>query len=415
MNMTEFQVQVNDNGLAIENEKWFSEQSSDSPWTAKTLGSGCLVVRNRATSSEVSPDPAAMMHIPSDLLRDLIEGLMLRSWSGVVGIDAGMGFQKIFLVDGELSFASSTLMDHRLGEVIYRNGSISLEKLTESTIQVTRSQKFGQVLLKGGAFTAVDLWDALRLQVLQIVRTAFIMPKVYVEIEPGKDLAPTSVVFAENSQQVIGDAYFFGCMYRDFINQVDFQGEISIKEDEVFTHDIKPGTFQSDTLELVREQKSLANIIAASKLHEVNTISAVMDFVNRGICNVRTGASSPSGSSTKLHRLLQAKLDAYSFMIREVRSAFLANSLSIPITDLRQFCYRLNPPGFISLYLDDQGDVHEESIRWIGGQSLANEQRAAYFGYRLEALTQFLLQVSGDLLPGDISRKLRNDFKDIRA
>ncbi len=81
-----------------------------------------------------------------------------RRWSGSVSVEDEWGQKKLYFRDGELVFARSNAMDHRLGEVMYRQGLISLDELTESAVQVTRTLKFGQVLLTRKFFEPCDLW-----------------------------------------------------------------------------------------------------------------------------------------------------------------------------------------------------------------------------------------------------------------
>src|SRR5690606_3773150 len=117
-------------------------------------------------------------------------------------------------------FARSNIIDDRLGEVIYRWDAISLDQLAESAVKVTRVRKFGQVLLTSGIFSTVDLWNALKMQVRDIVRSIFLVPRVYVEIEGASRPAPSEVVFPEGTSTLIHESYSFGCMLREFIERL---------------------------------------------------------------------------------------------------------------------------------------------------------------------------------------------------
>src|SRR5690606_26109535 len=99
--------------------------------------------------------------------------------------------------NGDIVFAASNVIDDRLGEVIYRQAKITLDELTTSAALVSKKQKFGQVLLNNRVFTNRHLWDALKCQVAEIIRSVFMVSDVYVELKEGKGLAPTEVIFED--------------------------------------------------------------------------------------------------------------------------------------------------------------------------------------------------------------------------
>lgn len=415
-NNSEFSVVATEGQLKLGLPEWFHEAvPKEGKWEAKALSKSCVVLRNRSSASPLNDEPTALLKIPSELLKDVLEGLFSRRWSGVIGIDAGLGQQKIYLTDGELTFASSTLMDHRLGEVIYRNGDISLEKLTESAVKVTRSVKFGQVLLRDATFSSVDLWRALRQQILQITRTVFLAPEVYIEMKEGKDLAPTAIVFPESSRHVVHGAYYFGCMFRNFMEHVSFDSAIKINETALSDLDAQRGTFESDLVDLIRENGDVKAVMKASKLHDVNTLVSIMDMVTRGVCEIESMREVKGTKAQAIDPYLQSRLDSYSFVVRKAKVAFGEQNIAFPSKDLKAFALRLNVGEFVSLYLTDEGDVHQESIHWMACQCVNNSERAKYFANHLESLTQFLLQAAGDILPYEAGKQVKEQFKQLRA
>ncbi len=345
---------------------------------------------------------------------DLMIGLSLRKWSGVVSIDTGFGVNRLYLESGQLTFGASAIIDHRLGEVIYRNGLISLDQLTDSAVKVTRELKFGQVLLSGKILSPVGLWEALKLQVLEILRFSFLSPQVYIELRAGKDLAPTGVVFDGDTERLLEEAYSFGQMFRQFVGRIQKDSEIVVHSENQLVSKFQPGTFVGDLLQLITENSQVASVIEKSKLLYLNTYVSIMSLVHSGICEVSSVVESEIQSGAQAVQKVKSQIDAYSMLIKSSRQAFSKENVFFPIGNIREFVHRLNSKGFVSLYLNEEGYIHPESVLSLYSQCYDSDSRSDYFAMRIDALIQFILQLSGDLLPYETAKALKADFRMIR-
>lgn len=409
-----FSISESNGELTIKGEVFSSPDGDDSNWAIRPIDENRFLVVSREAAAKMPSFRTGMARCNIDVFADFLMGLTQREWSGCVSVDCGVGIMRVFFSSGNLCFAASNMIDHRLGEVIYRNGFISLDDLAENTVKVTRTHKFGQVLLSGGLFTTVDLWEALKTQVLEIVRCVFLFPSVYFEIEPGKGIAPTEVVFAEGTSNIVQDAFSFGCMYREFLARVDPESTIKIIDENVAGREYEDGTFYGDLINLIGEDPKVEAVIRGSKLLEINTYVGLMNLVNRGVCEI---AQDPSVAPPIPENAAPVKslVDAYAVLIRQVKTAFRNEGIEFPVDDLRQFCIRLNPHGFISLYLNETGEVHRESVLNMYSQCINTPSRVGYFSVQLESLIQFTMQITGDLLPFEVAKEVRNKFKEIRA
>jgi hypothetical protein len=79
--------------------------------------------------------------------------------------------KSVFLHRGEVVFAASNQKSDRLGESLLRSGGISLERLQEADRRWSPSSRFGKVLVELGVLTPRDLWNAVKAQVEEIVRS----------------------------------------------------------------------------------------------------------------------------------------------------------------------------------------------------------------------------------------------------
>ncbi len=87
---------------------------------------------------------------------------------------ANDGHEKsVFIHRGEVVFAASNQRVDRLGESLLRAGSITLEQLKKADERWKPGDRFGKVLVEMGVLTPRDLWNAVKGQVEDIVRSLF--------------------------------------------------------------------------------------------------------------------------------------------------------------------------------------------------------------------------------------------------
>ena len=70
-------------------------------------------------------------------------------------------------------FASSNLPNDRLGEILLREGKITVEEYEASIKAITKGKRQGKVLVEMGALSPKDLWEGVQFQVQEIVYSIF--------------------------------------------------------------------------------------------------------------------------------------------------------------------------------------------------------------------------------------------------
>ncbi len=175
-------------------------------WSVASFKEEFLFARKDGLSSA---DISGACFSSVDGLIDFLSGIHFRRWDGGIHIDTGYGRKKLFFRDGELVLAASDLIDDRLGEVSYRGGLITLDELTESATKVSRKMKFGQVLVRSKVFTDFQLWNALKEQIRQIVKSLFMVETIYFELDASLR-SPFEVIFSEGALGVLESCYGYG-------------------------------------------------------------------------------------------------------------------------------------------------------------------------------------------------------------
>lgn len=103
-------------------------------------------------------------------LPDLLLGIQRIGKSGVLEIFYGPKLTKIFFKNGDMIFAQSNQEDERFGEVLLKEGKITLEQYFEASEKLRETgQRLGTVLIELGYLKPDQLVHAVRHQVVEII------------------------------------------------------------------------------------------------------------------------------------------------------------------------------------------------------------------------------------------------------
>jgi hypothetical protein len=104
---------------------------------------------------------------------DLLQALHEQRWSGLLTLThVGVG-RSVSVQDGRLVFASSSSPDDRLGELLLRQGRISLRQFVDAGEAISPGKRLGTVLVEHGILTPKDLVKAVVEQTQEIIYGAF--------------------------------------------------------------------------------------------------------------------------------------------------------------------------------------------------------------------------------------------------
>jgi hypothetical protein len=104
---------------------------------------------------------------------DLIQQVHERRWTGLITLNH-LGVEKSVRVeDGQLVFASSSSRDDRLGEVLFRQGKITLDQHVAASQAVGKDKRLGTVLVEQGALDPREMVNAVVDQTQEIIYSLF--------------------------------------------------------------------------------------------------------------------------------------------------------------------------------------------------------------------------------------------------
>lgn len=104
---------------------------------------------------------------------DILQHLRLSKGTGILTLVSGGARKALYLKDGQVVFAASNLPNDRLGELLLREGKITVEEYESSIKAITKGKRQGKVLVEMGALSPKDLWEGVQFQVKEIVYSVF--------------------------------------------------------------------------------------------------------------------------------------------------------------------------------------------------------------------------------------------------
>jgi len=79
----------------------------------------------------------------------------------------------VYINDGEVIMANSSLDDDRLGESLIRAGKLTQEQLDDCAKEITAENKLGKIMVERKLLTPKELWHGVKIQITEIVMTLF--------------------------------------------------------------------------------------------------------------------------------------------------------------------------------------------------------------------------------------------------
>jgi len=106
-------------------------------------------------------------------LPDILQHLRLSQATGILSLVSGGARKALYLKEGRVVFASSNLPNDRLGEILIREGKITVEEYDTSIRAISKGKRQGKVLVEMGALSPKDLWEGVQFQVQEVVYSIF--------------------------------------------------------------------------------------------------------------------------------------------------------------------------------------------------------------------------------------------------
>src|SRR5262245_23249815 len=106
-------------------------------------------------------------------LPDMLQHLRESKATGILSLVSGGARKALYVKAGRIVFASSNLPNDRLGELLLREGKITVEEYESSIRAISKGKRQGRVLVEMGALSPKDLWEGVQFHIREIVYGIF--------------------------------------------------------------------------------------------------------------------------------------------------------------------------------------------------------------------------------------------------
>lgn len=148
---------------------------------------------------------------------DLIRALTRRGETAVLSIERTDRNDRIYVLDGQIVFATTTDPDYGVAEVLFRSGDLNLENYKTVLLRVGSARRVGAVLCELGYLQADELLGAYERQVSEILRQSLGFRSGTYRIDFTSDFGPEVMTLPLKTDRLVLDA----------VNQIDHWSLIS--------------------------------------------------------------------------------------------------------------------------------------------------------------------------------------------
>jgi hypothetical protein len=203
---------------------------------------------------------------------DLLQHLADEQATGVLTLVSGGARKAIYVRKGRIVFASSNLPNDRLGEILIRQGKISVEEYEESIKVLSKGKRQGKVLVEMGALSPRDLWDGVRFQVREVVHSVFAWDDGQFQFEESTLPERERITVDLDTREVVLDG----------IRSVDATGRIQSRYPEPdHVCERRAGSpagleaYEVHVLDLVDGERSVSEICRESEIGDAETLKVL--------------------------------------------------------------------------------------------------------------------------------------------
>jgi hypothetical protein len=216
---------------------------------------------------------------------DILQHLRQSLATGILTLVAGGARKALYLKDGRVVFASSNLPNDRLGEILLREGKITVEEYEASIKAITKGKRQGKVLVEMGALSPKDLWEGVQFQVKEIVYTVFQWDEGQFHFEESSLPEKERITVDLDIQDLILAG----------LRRVDAGGRLQSRYPETdsvleraaqdIPSPLEP--YETHVLKLIDGERSVLDICRESEIGDNETMKVLYALVSTGVARVK--------------------------------------------------------------------------------------------------------------------------------
>ncbi len=344
------------------------------------------------------------------MFADILISLSRRNWTGGVEVSIvsdNINAQKIiYFTKGEITFSSSSQVEDRLGEILYRKNLIPLDKIVRSSLRSKNADKikFGQALMKNNSVSAANLWSALKVQLVETLKTIFYFDEIRFKIDP-EARAANHVSFLESSEEIIAFASINGEIYKKLSKILDQNIHFEVNEDRFA--ELDDNSYIYNITSNIKELEGARDYVSRSHVPPAYAKAELLEALQRGLVSMDRPWPTHSVQGLSSFPELTTLLEDYSGLVQSSFPVFKQKAIEFPVDAMNQLMVESNLFGMGWLTLDSAGQLSEFSHYCIATALQLEPGMKDFFQKRILSLYHFLGQVIRDQLPEQVNKQFR--------
>lgn len=224
--------------------------------------------------------------------------------TGELVIQYDVARKSLTFVDGEIVAVSSNVEDDRVGEVMWRQGLITLDQLMAACAQQGPGKRLGRLLIDNGVIDTKQLYNGLRDQVREVFLSVFLFPRGTFVFSGQVSPSLMPMRLEERTEKLIMD----GVLQLDQVVQLNRL--IGPPATEVMVTATTPGValseFENAMFQfLVSAQRPLTvqAVLDGCRVGELKGLKSMAQLLKRGLVKRTTELTAPAPAQQMVDRL----------------------------------------------------------------------------------------------------------------
>jgi hypothetical protein len=263
--------------------------------------------------------------IPGTAIPSVVKSLEVARVSGILSCAVPGSVKKIFFWHGRVTETRSSLIDDRMGEVIYRMGKLSLDQFLHAAGKVSSKIRFGEALIASGVFSPIDLWDALNSQAREILSSLCFYESIEISFEENTTPPKNELIVQFELDDVLNESLVEAGFLDLFLALAMASPRLVLEENHA---ELATSDFLRDMVGLVQGSEDFLQVVEkGSRLSPVYTIRALYELYKRGIIKDTFGFARGQVREGTV-RMLGELVEDINFMFVELSSAAKSENIA---------------------------------------------------------------------------------------
>ncbi len=229
-------------------------------------------------------------------LADILIGLQRSTKTGILDIKSGSTVKEIFIENGDMIFATSNNEDDRLGELLVKEGKITLEEYNQSSLLLTKTgERLGKILVELGCLTPKELFEAVRHQTEEIILSLFSLEEGRFELQekpiPQEEIITLRISVANIIYHGIKRITNFSYI-KQMCPPIDYVLNISPNPMDIFQA-LTLEDVDKNILSYINGLYSIKIILLLSPVKDFETIKTICALLSAGLIKIKREDETP--------------------------------------------------------------------------------------------------------------------------